>query len=203
MRDFDSRFEEVMEAIDQAGKCLGQDRIEWREFLRFAAAYFQGHGIAHPVVVEIGTLDGAQKRFYEALLGAEHIGISLPQNSSAAADIVGDSTAPETVTALRERLAGRNIDLLFIDGNHSLQYAKADYVNYGRMTAHLIALHDLFCDDGTPDMDSGKLWQEIKASEAAKAWTFLTLHHPRAHEETTIWPGHEMGIGVIIKGGRP
>lgn len=202
MSTFDARFDQVMGIVDQSGKCLGQDRTEWREFLRYAAAYFQARGIDRPVVVEIGTLDGAQKQFYEVLLSAEHIGISLPQTESASADIVGDSTKPGTLAALGDRLAGRSIDLLFIDGNHSIGYVKADLANYGPLTAHLIALHDLYGDDGTPGMDVGKAWEMVRAKyPGGPAQPFLTFHHQRRFEATSIWPGHEMGIGLVVKGG--
>jgi hypothetical protein len=57
---------------------LYQREEEWRQFLEVAGAYFENRGIAHPVVVEVGTAQGKQKRFYQELMGAEHIGIAFP-----------------------------------------------------------------------------------------------------------------------------
>lgn len=197
-QEFLQKYAACMGEMDRAGRCLGQDRLEWLAFLEYAAAYFRNRGIEHPVVVEIGTLDGAQKRFYEDLLGAEHIGVSLPQNSSAQADIVGDSTKPATLAALEARLNGRPIDLLFIDGNHVYEYAKSDYETYGPLTRHLIALHDIACFDVPECVDVLRYWRELCEMEGH---LHISFHKKRTHEVTTIWPGHEMGIGLVVKGG--
>ena len=199
MSDFDLEFETVLRTIEKAGKALGQDRWEWREFLRYAAAYFHAFRITRPVVVEIGTLDNAQKPFYETLLGAEHIGIDTGTQSRCRPDILGDSRNPETWRALLDRLAGRPVDLLFIDGNHAYDCAKSDYGMYGPLTRHLVALHDIACFDVPHCVDVLRFWRELCETEFEHL--HLSFHKKRTHEVTTIWPGHEMGIGLIVKGG--
>ena len=153
-----------------AGKRLNQHIPEWQAFLEYASGYFLARNITHPVVVEIGILDGAQRRFYEKLLGAEHIGIDSGREDSmvGAADIVGDSRLPETVEKLKARLAGRPIDLLFIDGLHTYEAVKSDYEMYGPMTKHIIALHDIHtpklraeCSVDVRDC-GGRFWRRIR-----------------------------------------
>lgn len=197
-------FDDVAADIDRQGKCLGQDRVEFKRFLEYAGDYFSSFGIIRPVVVEIGTLDGAQKPFYERLLGAEHISIDAGwQAHQGKPDILGDSADPATLAALQKRLAGRDVDLLFIDGDHSFHYALSDWRIFGPLSRHLVAFHDVMGDDGHPGLDVEKAWELIKIQERERGWHFEVFHHRRRHEQTTIWPGHEMGIGLIVKGGRP
>jgi predicted O-methyltransferase YrrM len=54
--------------------------------------------------------------------------------------ILGDSTDPAVVAQVR-RLAP--YDLVFIDANHGLSYVMQDWVNYGQMSAKLVAFHDI------------------------------------------------------------
>lgn len=52
---------------------LSQSTEEWRIYLEFIEAYFRNRRIKKPMIVEIGTGWGRQKRFYEELLGYSHI----------------------------------------------------------------------------------------------------------------------------------
>lgn len=183
-----------MRDVDADRKTLGQCRPEWQQFMEYAAGYFGNRGIERPVVVEIGICANAQKRFYEEIMGAEHIGIDIDPKTHPA--ILGNSRSPETITALKERLAGRPIDLLFLDGNHTYDYVKFEYENYGPMTQHLVAFHDLVCTEEGIDVEVHRLWREIGAAE--KKYCLLTFY--RHNDSKTVWPGHEMGIGVIVKG---
>jgi hypothetical protein len=192
------RFKDLTESATAAGKRLNQHVPEYQAFLEYAAAYFRIRGIEHPLVVEIGILDGAQRRFYELLLGAEYIGIDI--NPSSPADIIGDSAAAETVFLLQERLAGRPIDLLFIDGLHTYAGAKGDYTTYGPLTRHLIALHDIHTPKLYPSdpVDVSRLWAEILATNREDTLVTIQHHNPRRPEE---FNGRPLGIGVIVKGG--
>src|SRR5262245_11455044 len=64
---------------------------------------------------------------------------ALKQNGYDAHWINGDSTAAPTVE--RVRTLGP-FDALFIDGNHSFPYVKADWENYGPM-ARIVGFHDI------------------------------------------------------------
>lgn len=193
--DFITKFNELMREVDANRRTLGQCRPEWQQFMEYAAGYFKNRGIEHPVVVEIGVCANAQKRFYEEIMSAEHIGIDIDSRTNP--DILGNSRLPETIEKLNRHLAGRSIDLLFLDGNHTYDYVKFEYENYGPMTQHLIAFHDLICMEEGIGVEVHRLWREIYAAE--KKHCLLTFY--RHNDSKTVWPGHEMGIGLIVKGG--
>jgi hypothetical protein len=195
--DFLTRFDALAASVLEEGKTLGQCIPEYRQFLEYVAGYFERRGIEHPVIVEIGICDNCQERFYEGLLGAEHIAIDINPNARGNPEIIGDSRAPETIEKLLTKLAGRPIDLLFIDGDHTYEYAKFEYENYGPLTRHIIAFHDLVCTEKGIGVEVHRLWQEICAME--KKYCLASFY--RHNDSLTIWPGHEMGIGVIVKGG--
>jgi hypothetical protein len=182
------RFKKLL-AHAVPGIQLAQWEWEWRYFLEFVDSYFKTRNISNPIVVEIGIFLNAQKAFYEELLGAEHIGIDISADSRP--DIVGDSHSLETVEKLKIRLAGRSIDLLFIDGDHSYNSVKQDYELYGPLTRHLIAIHDIFLvrSSGEDASDVIDFWSRLV--EAEQQNTILTFKH---HSSTD-----QMGIGLVIK----
>lgn len=61
--------------------------------------------------------------------------------------ILGNSQERGTVAQLDALLAGRPIDLLFIDGDHTYDGVKADYEMYGPLvrSGGVIAFHDVTC----------------------------------------------------------
>ncbi len=181
---------------------LLQEKEEWRLFLIFARAYFDTYRVWRPIVVEIGTGEGAQEAFYDGVLVARHIGIDCVARTAPGirADIVADSHDPTTVTELMRQLDGDPIDLLFIDGGHDYASVKCDYQLYSPLVRHLVAFHDIFLDrvteDGAEGTGVGRLWAEVMRDEPEHAYvtfkrrtgTFGPLGEP--------W---EMGIGVIVK----
>ncbi|MEO8223706.1 MAG: class I SAM-dependent methyltransferase, partial [Gammaproteobacteria bacterium] len=77
-----------------------------------------------------------------------------------------DSHLPATRAKLVEILAGRTIDLLFIDGDHSYEGCLADFEMYHPLVSPdgLIALHDIcLFPDEWPGTGVGPAWQELKA----------------------------------------
>lgn len=177
-------------------KELGQDPYEWLNFLEFTTSYFLSRAVVRPLVVEIGIWNGVQRRFYETLLSAEYIGIDnlkpfaplTVTGPCTVPDIVGDSHDPATVARLQERLAGRQIDLLFIDGDHSYGSVRRDYELYAPLTRHLVAFHDMVGTEGV-----ATFWNELVAAE--KSRPFLTFRHDSAADWTL-----QMGIGLMVKG---
>ena len=105
---------------------------------------------------------------FERSLVHSHIGAGKQQ----LIPIRADSRAPETIRRVRSFLRGHELDLLFIDGDHSYDAVKADFSNYGPLVrgGGLIAFHDILPDFrtrfGTPtDSDTGEVprfWAEVK-----------------------------------------
>jgi len=191
-----NQFDELLQSVEVEEKRLNQHIPEWRAFLEYAQGYFAAHGIAHPVVVEIGILDGAQRRFYKNILNAEYIGIDIDVNNHP--DIAGDSALPSTAERLTRRLGGQMIDLLFIDGWHTYQAVKSDYEIYGPLTRHIIAIHDIHTPPLAPDdpVDVRRLWNEILAGNKTDTLITIQRFNPRKPEE---FNGRPLGIGLVIK----
>jgi predicted O-methyltransferase YrrM len=86
--------------------------------------------------------------------------------------IRADSRAAGTLRRVRSLLKGHQLDLLFIDGDHSYQGVKADFENYSPLVREggLAVFHDIVPDFrtrfGTPTInDTGEVprfWSEIK-----------------------------------------
>lgn len=184
-------------------KELGQDPYEWRCFLEFAAAYFVNRLVQQPLVVEIGIWNGLQRRFYTEFLNAEYIGIDnlkpfapVTVPGCSVPDIVGDSRNPATVAQLQAKLAGRLVDLLFIDGDHSYQGVRADYELYGPLVRHLVAFHDIFGQNPADVTGLGvyRFWNELVTRERDRPFVIFK------RDSTADWV-FQMGIGVLLKGG--
>lgn len=191
-----ARFDELMASVERDGLRLNQHVPEWRVFLEYVSGYFLVHGLMRPVVVEIGILDGAQRRFYEHCLNAEYIGIDSKTEGSGKGkpDILGNSRDPETRKSVETLLAGRMIDLLFIDGDHSYPGVKSDYEIYGPLTRHVIAIHDIH----TPTVDVRLLWGEILSTNRNNTLVTIQRYNPR---DPNAFNGRQMGIGLIVKDG--
>lgn len=95
-------------------------------------------------------------------------------------------------------LEGRNLDFLFIDGNHVMPNPKLDYENYSPlMKKGLIAFHDI-CNPTFSDL--GEFWNSLKGEIVNKegAGTIIEIQSyakvlPRS---TGI---HCAGFGVILR----
>ena len=90
--------------------------------------------------------------------------------------VVGNSRDADVISAAR--VLGP-FDMVFIDGDHSYEGVRADWLNYGPM-GRIIAFHDI---RGTPGVH--KLWEEIRP------------HHRTAE----FVAGIGMGIGVLKRYG--
>ncbi len=81
--------------------------------------------------------------------------------------IAGDSHAAAVADALDELLAGSEIDLLVIDGDHGYRGVRADLLRYGPRVAPvgMVALHDicLLPEAWGPSTGVGLLWQQLQS----------------------------------------
>lgn len=148
-------------------------------FLEHAAA-------AEPrTVLEIGTATGGTHFLLGAALPSVslEIGVDLfvrntrlletfSRPGCAQRFIHGSSRAAATRAAVQAALVGRPIDLLFIDGDHSLAGVRADFELYAPLVrpGGLIAFHDIVPDFRTRyGRDTGRyagdvprFWQEVR-----------------------------------------
>ena len=99
-----------------------------------------------------------------------------------------DSHLAETYSEVVHVLGGRQIDFLFIDGDHTYEGVKADFNNYAPLvrTGGFIAFHDIHINPDMPDCQVHLFWQEIKHSY--KSQEFIDQSGPNQYG---------MGIGVL------
>jgi hypothetical protein len=183
-------FDQIMTSFPIVG--FGQQPDEWRTFLEYVSSYFQARGIDRPIVVEIGIWTGHQRAFYEQLMGAEYIGIDM----AGTPDIKGNSQDKAVLAALQKRLNGRKINLLFIDGCHTYEGVKSDYLMYGPLTEHIVVLHDVNSTIELRDkepIDVMRFWKELLVQNQDDLLMTIQKHNIKQ------FYGRQMGIGVIVK----
>lgn len=101
--------------------------------------------------------------------------------------IEGDSRDTATARAVRETLAGRPIDFLYLDGDHSYAGVSADFETYEPLVADdgLVAFHDVETSGtGVP-----RLWSELEREYDCRTIVGADRDGPGA-------------TGIIYKGGR-
>jgi cephalosporin hydroxylase len=88
-----------------------------------------------------------------------------------------DSHDPTTITAVRNTLTGRRIDLLFLDGDQQFDGLTRDYESYFPLMRHdgLIVVHDIRAVQPTNQV--GRFWQTVRAQHHSEE----IAHHPRNH----------------------
>lgn len=103
--------------------------------------------------------------------------------------IAGDSHDKHTKERLQHTLAGKPIDFLFIDGDHTLQGVKSDFEMYAPLVRKggIIAFHDILPRD-LPHVKVDQFWNQIKSQY--KHQEYIAQDGPHARQ---------IGIGVIWK----
>ena len=114
----------------------------------------------------------------------------------------GDSHSSAMFDQLRGALGGREIDFLFIDGDHSYEGVKQDFETYSALvrTGGLIAFHDIVPQGADPRGREGAAENdEFSSGEVSAFWQEL-----KAQSETTEfvedWSQGCFGIGLVRKG---
>jgi predicted O-methyltransferase YrrM len=167
-----------------------QKPLELTRFLEFLVEF------GPQVMVEIGSHTGGTLWAWRQVVPTV-IGIDLHPNFYDDSVIVGDSHSMKTVLALTKRLGGRAIDCLFIDGDHSYNGVRQDYIMYAPLVrpGGLIAFHDIAPilpgQTNVDDIQTKQFWDEIKDETAIEI--IDTQDHLRSHIA-----GY--GIGVLRHG---
>ncbi len=179
-----------------------QQRGEILEFIRFARER------EPKVAMEIGTAQGGTNFLLSQLLGQleNMIGVDLHVSNRrllgrygregvTLSFVEGSSRADETLDRVREILAGRSIDVLFIDGDHSYFGVREDFRIYRDLVREggLIAFHDIVPDSETRCGIKTGNW----AGEVPKFWATLKPHYET--REFVASPDQDgFGIGVMV-----
>lgn len=179
-----NRCKSVEEYMAFARQYLGVGSVQrWRE-IEAAVAYLQSE---NPYCIcEIGTEHGGTNLLLgraltnvELLLGvdlyvkhAPHLRAFKPKKQELHL-VNGASCAPQTIERIARLLNGRLLDVLFIDGDHSYEGVKQDFLCYRQFVREdgLILLHDIVPDkqarygEPTTSWAGGVplLWHRLKA----------------------------------------
>jgi predicted O-methyltransferase YrrM len=97
----------------------------------------------------------------------------------------GDSHQPKSLAMVREVLGSREVDVLFIDGDHTYEGVKMDFEMYAPLVRQggLIVFHDI-AEHADRSCQVRRFWSEISASRAAREFVALP-------------PAGWAGIGVL------
>jgi predicted O-methyltransferase YrrM len=192
---------------DVAGIAIApmQARSEIRALLELVAAE------PPRVVLEIGTARGGTLFLWSRIAAAEALLVSVdlpdgefgggyPQwrvplyrafarGSQRVELLRADSHAETTRDRVQELLAGRPVDFLFIDGDHTYEGVARDFELYTPLVrpGGLVALHDI-----VPQGDS----DEFLVGDVPRFWSELRERH-EVHELVEDWQQGRFGIGAI------
>lgn len=195
-----------------------QNPLELWRFARFVRE------LAPRTVVEIGTARGGTLYCLCQLADPDAVVISIDLPSGAGGGgqteeerrfftsfagpsqrlhcLAADSHAPETRARVEALLGGREIDLLFLDGDHTTQGVKADFEQYQPLVSGggVIALHDICVRPEVwgPQGGVGPFWDRLKARYATRE---IIDTGGRCHPNLPPGVRPAWGIGLVTKGG--
>jgi len=78
--------------------------------------------------------------------------------------IRGDSHEAQTIEKVGILFANHLIDFAFIDGDHTYEGVKADFLNYGPLirSGGIIGFHDILPRPDLPEIQVDRFWKEVK-----------------------------------------
>jgi hypothetical protein len=106
----------------------------------------------------------------------------------------GSSYTPGTVAAVEQVLGGRQLDFLFIDGDHRYEGVKQDFLSYRHLVREggIIAFHDIVADYKTRHGNDTGMW----AGDVPVFWQRIKCAYP--HQEFVRDPEQDgLGIGAL------
>lgn len=184
LEQFHGKKRSVDEIIDMAMdfKTTGLYRVDSvqkrDEILALATAV---KAIKPRTILEIGTCNGGTLFIWSNLASdcvitcdlnktkiREELYQSFPPEDSdcTVTSLAGDSHDENFLERVKATLAGREVDFLFIDGDHTEEGVKSDYYMYSPLVRKggIIAFHDILEKQPTPNNQVYYFWKEIKQS---------------------------------------
>ena len=154
------------------------------------------------VVLEIGSDHGGTLWAWQQLpsvrrvlavdlpLGGFHSGRSLDTHGVEV--VYGDSHKQETLEELADLLADDAVDLLFIDGDHTLEGVTSDYVMFSPLVrpGGVVAFHDILTHPNMPYVAVDVLWRQLRQPSSGRQAS-------GSMEEIITDPATWGGIGVL------
>ena len=146
-------------------------RFAMQDVPEFAEALRQASAIGPKIVLEIGSANGGSLYGWSKI-APEVIAISEAEPAApyggeldAHGANVGrfDSHSPEARDWLTKQLKGRQVDVLFIDGDHSYNGVRADYEDYSAFVrpGGLIMIHDIAHDGMELTEPVSRFWAQL------------------------------------------
>ena len=171
----DRRFTQICKSTPH----IHQNHEEFRKFFKIAQT------INPKRILEIGVCHGGTLLFWqeigEQVIGLDYLKVRYPERSESALGttgdipdarfdlsrvqfVNGDSHAPATLEYIKELMP--EIDLLFIDGDHSYEGVKQDWEMYSPLVraGGIVGFHDIaYGRNRNPEsiIKSGKVFDEI------------------------------------------
>jgi predicted O-methyltransferase YrrM len=110
--------------------------------------------------------------------------------------VTGDSGDPATVAAVRAA-AGGPLDLLFVDGDHSLAGVRRDHETYGPLvrSGGIVAFHDILPDHARR---TGRRTSSRDTGGVPDYWASLKVRDPGAFEIVEDPAQDGFGLGVLV-----
>jgi predicted O-methyltransferase YrrM len=107
-----------------------------------------------------------------------------------------DSHLPVTADAVRNVLAGRDVDAMFIDGDHTYAGVKQDYEMYESLVraGGIIAFHDIVPTPAEGPRPRNDL--DLQGGEVPEFWAELR-ERQEVVEFVEDWESGRFGIGMV------
>jgi len=156
-------------------------------------------------VIEIGTFKGGSLRLWQTIAAPDAILVGVDANDFTSGIfshdknvslIFGRSDSPGVITKVKN-IIGIDVDLLFIDGEHTYEVVKSDYENYGHLVrpGGLIMFHDTQSTARSPrsaphGCKVKQFWRELIDKNVVKEYFEFCFNANQAQQ---------MGTGIVVK----